>query len=49
LFQKKGPLLFGPCLCRVALHSDPFSGQVFVFGNRRRQAIKILVYDGQGF
>jgi transposase len=37
------------CLCRAVLHSDPFSGYVFVFGNRRRQAIKILVYDGQGF
>jgi len=37
------------CLCRVALHSDPFSGWVFVFRNRSRKAIKILVYDGQGF
>ena len=37
------------CLCRTVLHSDPFSGYVFVFCNRRRQAIKILVYDGQGF
>jgi transposase len=36
-------------VCRAVLHSDPFSGYVFVFGNRRRQAIKILVYDGQGF
>jgi transposase len=37
------------CLCRAELHRDPFSGYVFVFCNRRRQAIKILVYDGQGF
>jgi len=37
------------CLCRVVLRSDPFSGYVFVFCNRRRQAVKILVYDGQGF
>jgi transposase len=37
------------CLCRVVLHRDPFRGYVFVFCNRRRQAIKILVYDGQGF
>jgi transposase len=22
---------------------------VFVFGNRRRTAVKVLVYDGQGF
>jgi transposase len=36
-------------LCRAVLQQDPFSGCVFVFGNRRRQAIKILVYDGQGF
>lgn len=36
-------------LCRTVLDHDPFSGTVFVFGNRRRQAIKILVYDGQGF
>jgi transposase len=37
------------CLCRGTLRSDPFSGYVFVFGNRRRKAIKLLVYDGQGF
>jgi transposase len=36
-------------VCRAVLQQDPFSGCVFVFGNRRRQAIKILVYDGQGF
>lgn len=35
--------------CRVALHTDPFSGAMFVFRNRRRTAVKILVYDGQGF
>lgn len=36
-------------LCRVSLRSDPFSGCVFVFRNKSRKAIKILVYDGQGF
>ena len=36
-------------LCRDVLQSDPFSGAAFVFRNRRRTAIKILVYDGQGF
>lgn len=36
-------------LCREALNSDPFSGAVFVFRNRRRTAVKILCYDGQGF
>ncbi len=35
--------------CRKVLEADPFSGAVFVFRNRRRTAIKILVYDGQGF
>ena len=36
-------------LCRTAFRSDPFTGTVFVFRNRRKTAIKILVYDGQGF
>lgn len=36
-------------LCRAVLQSDPFTGTLFVFRNRRRTAIKLLVYDGQGF
>jgi len=36
-------------VCKAALSSDPFSGTVFVFRNRRATAVKILVYDGQGF
>ena len=36
-------------LCRASLGADPFSGTVFVFRNRRRTAIKVLVYDGRGF
>ena len=36
-------------VCREALHRDPFSGCVFVFRNRSAKAIKILIYDGQGF
>lgn len=36
-------------MCRDALEDDPFSGTVFVFRNRRGTAIKVLVYDGQGF
>lgn len=36
-------------LCREALQSDPFSGVVFVFRNRAGRALKVLVYDGQGF
>ena len=35
--------------CRAVLRSDPFSGVVFVFRNRNRTAVKILVYDGRGF
>ena len=35
--------------CRAVLQQDPFSGTIFLFRNRRRTAIKILVYDGQGF
>lgn len=34
---------------RQKLAEDPFSGGVFVFCNRRRTAVKLLVYDGQGF
>jgi transposase len=36
-------------VCREVLQRDPFSGWMFVFRNRRAKAIKILVYDGQGF
>lgn len=36
-------------LCREVLTADPFSGTVFVFRNRRATAIRLLVYDGQGF
>jgi len=35
--------------CRAVLKADPFSGAVFVFRNRRRTGVKVLVYDGQGF
>jgi len=36
-------------VCREALASDPFSGTVYVFRNRRSTAIKLLIYDSQGF
>ena len=36
-------------LCQEALSHDPFTGWVFVFRNRRATAVKVLVYDGQGF
>ena len=36
-------------ICREALRQDPFSGYVFVFYNKSRKAVKILVYDWAGF
>jgi transposase len=36
-------------LCRQKLQSDPFSGTVFVFVNKARNALRLLIYDGQGF
>ena len=35
--------------CREVLAADPLSGWLFVFRNRRQTALRILVYDGQGF
>jgi len=36
-------------VCKEVLRHDPFNGWVFVFRNRPATALKILVYDGQGF
>ena len=36
-------------LCQQTLQEDPFAGTVFVFRNRRGTALKVLMYDGQGF
>jgi transposase len=36
-------------LCRKVLTQDPFSGTFFIFTNKRKTAVKILIYDGQGF
>jgi transposase len=36
-------------LCRSRLSSDPFTGTVFVFRNRRGTAIRLLTFDGVGF
>jgi transposase len=36
-------------LCQEKLASDPFSGCVFIFRSRAGTAIRLLVYDGQGF
>jgi len=36
-------------VCRQNLQSDPFCGAVFVFINKSRKALRLLLYDGQGF
>jgi transposase len=36
-------------VCRSQLEQDPFSGALFVFRNRAGTALKLLVYDGQGY
>lgn len=36
-------------VCRKLLKQNPFSGYVFVFRNKPGTALKILIYDGQGF
>lgn len=36
-------------VCRQVLRKDPFSGYVFIFRNKKASAIKVLMYDGQGF
>ena len=36
-------------VCRSKLDTDPMSGAMFVFRNRSKTCIKVLVYDGQGF
>ena len=36
-------------LCREKLSEDPFSGCVVIFRSRRRTAIRLLTYDGQGY
>jgi transposase len=34
---------------RQVLADEPMSGALFIFRNRRGSAVKLLVYDGQGF
>jgi transposase len=36
-------------LCRSKLKLNPFSGHCFIFRNKRRNAIKVLLFDGSGF
>jgi len=36
-------------VCRNQLLKDPLSGAVFVFRNKKRTTLRLLLYDGQGF
>ena len=36
-------------ICREILKRNPESGTLFIFHNKKKTSIKILVYDGQGF
>lgn len=45
-FRKGMDTLIG--LCRKCF-GDPFTGTIYAFRNRRRIAVKLLVYDGTGF
>jgi transposase len=36
-------------ICRKQLEEDPMTGCAFVFRNRKGTAIKILLYDSQGY
>ena len=35
--------------CQKQLGLDPFSGKLFAFRNRTSTAVKLLIYDGNGF
>lgn len=36
-------------VCRQVLQDNPLEGAVYVFRNRAGTALKLLVYDGQGY
>ena len=36
-------------VCKNILDKDPFAGCLFIFVNKKRTSLKILIYDGQGF
>ena len=36
-------------ICSEHLRQDPMSGVIFLFRNKKMNAIKVLAYDGQGY
>ena len=36
-------------ICKIKFNEDPLSGALFLFRNRLKSTIKVLLYDGQGF
>jgi transposase len=36
-------------VCKAKLIADPYSGMIFAFTNRKRTAVKLLMYDSNGF
>ena len=36
-------------VCKDKILKDPFSGALFIFRNKSKTGLKILVYDSQGF
>lgn len=36
-------------VCRRYFNQEPFAGHCFIFRNRRKTAVKILLYDSGGF
>ena len=36
-------------VCRKIIGADPMGGYLFVFCNRKKTSIKLLLYDGQGY
>jgi transposase len=39
----------GAAVCRQRLGDNPLEGAVYVFRNRSATALKLLLYDGQGY
>ena len=46
-FRKGIDTLAAYCLKQIGI--DPFSGRLFAFRNRAGTAVKLLIYDGNGF